>query len=125
MARSRQSASGRTCGFSEKENSMNHASFRNLILVAFLCFACGLAACGSKMEGTYADPSGAFVLVLKSGGNATFSFAGDTASCTYGVNGDKLSLDCKGDAGKMVFTIQSDGALAPPQGFIQPLHKTK
>lgn len=104
---------------------MNDKSFRNLVLAMLLCFTSGLAACGSKMEGTYADPSGAFVLVLKSGGNATFSFAGDTASCTYAVNGDKLSLDCKGDAGKMVFTVQSDGALAPPQGFIQPLHKTK
>jgi hypothetical protein len=77
------------------------------------------------MEGTYKDPAGAFVLVLKSGGNATFSFAGDTATCTYGVSGDKLTLECKGLAGKTVFTIQSDGALAPPEGFIQPLHKTK
>jgi hypothetical protein len=93
---------------------MNDASFRNLFLAALLCLSCGLAACGSRMEGTYKDPAGAFVLVLKSGGNATFSFSGD-----------KLTLECKGLAGKTVFTIQSDGALAPPEGFIQPLHKTK
>jgi hypothetical protein len=105
---------------------MNDTSFRNLILTALLCLSCGLAGCGSRMEGTYTDPMGAFVLVLKSGGNATLSFAGDTAACTYAVNGDKLTLDCKGTVGKAVFTIQSDGALAPPEGsFIQPLHKTK
>jgi hypothetical protein len=97
-----------------------------VVLVVTLTVLVGSAGCGSSVEGTYSDPGGAITLDLKSGGNATISFMGETAPCTYTVDGKKLALSCKGQAGKMNFTIQDDGSLAGPPGtFIPPLRKKK
>jgi hypothetical protein len=81
--------------------------------------------CGSGVQGTYTDPSGGFVLDVKSGGNATFTFAGMPANCTYTQSGNSLTLACQGDtAGNLVLTIQSDGSLTgPPGSFMPPLKK--
>lgn len=106
---------------------MNYAWFHKLLLIAsFVCLSCALSACGSGMQGTYSDASGAFTLDLKSGGKANFTFMGEVAQCAYTANGNKLALDCQGDAGKVVFTIHDDGSLTgPPGGFMPALRKTK
>lgn len=78
------------------------------------------------MKGTYSDQMGALVLDLQSGNEATFTFAGETAKCTYEKNGNQLVLDCKGDPGRTVFTIHDDASLTgPPGSFMPALRKTK
>ncbi len=82
------------------------------------------AGCGSGVQGTYSDANGAMTLELKSRGSATFSFMGQTTQCTYTAQGGQLAVDCKGDAGKTVFTIHDDGSLTgPPGSFFPPLKK--
>ena len=99
----------------------NLTSFLAGVVVMLLC-----AACGSGVKGTYSDPQGAFVLDLKSGGSASFTFAGDTAPCTYKVDGNNLTLNCQGQAGTVVLTIHDDGSLTgPPGSFMPALRKTK
>jgi len=82
------------------------------------------SACGSKVRGTYSDANGAFILELRSGGDASFTFAGETQACTYKVDGNRIALDCKGD--KTVLTIHDDGSLTGPPGTFMPaLRKSK
>jgi hypothetical protein len=78
------------------------------------------------MKGTYSDAGGGVVLDLRSGGKATFTFQGDAADCTYDTNEKKLSVDCKGPAGKTIFNVHDDGSLTgPPGSFIPALRKSK
>jgi len=106
---------------------MKQNPFRHFIIVAGLaCLSLVFASCGSSVAGTYSDTNGAFILELRSGGKAAFTFMGETASCTYAVDGTKLDLNCEGDAGKTVFTIHDDGSLTGPPGtFIPALRKHK
>ena len=101
------------------------ATVTQLSLALVLCVAClvVLAGCGG-VQGTYTGADGAMTLELKSGGAATFSFMGQTAQCSYTTSGNQVTVNCKGDAGKTVFTVQSDGSLAgPPGSFFPPLKK--
>jgi hypothetical protein len=78
------------------------------------------------MQGTYTDTMGAYVLDLKSGGEATFAFAGEAAPCSYRVNGQQLVLDCKGGPGKTTLTIHDGGfLLSGPPGLMPPLRTPK
>jgi hypothetical protein len=96
---------------------------RKLLLVSFIVSAVAVG-CGSKLQGTYTDSTGAFVLVLKSGNQATFSFSGQSGACTYQSDGQKVNLTCEGQAGALPLTIQSDGSLtAPPGTLLPPLQK--
>lgn len=106
---------------------MNRSPLRVAILLAILAgLSCTLAACGSGVQGTYSDGSGSLLLELRSSGQANFTFMGDVASCTYTVDGKRLTLTCKGEAGKTVFTIHGDGSLTgPPGSFMPALRKTK
>jgi len=106
---------------------MKQIHFRHLVFAAAIaCLSVVLASCGSGIAGTYSDSSGAFMLELRSGGKAQFTFEGQTASCTYTVDGTKLNLNCEGDAGKTVFTIHDDGSLTGPPGTFMPaLRKQK
>ena len=110
------------------ESPMRHSAtpqgffFSVMTLVALTILTA--TACGSKVEGSYSDLNGAFILELKPGGNASFTFAGETQACTYKVDGNKLRLDCKGD--KTVLTIHDDGSLTGPPGTFMPaLRKSK
>lgn len=100
---------------------------RYAALTAILvCLCCALAACGKSVTGTYTDPASGFTLELKSGGEATITFMGNSGPCTYKVDGNQVAVTCQGQAGGGVFTIQSDGSLAPPPGAPMPiLKKTK
>jgi hypothetical protein len=96
-----------------------------LLACAFACVTLITAGCGSGVTGTYSDPTGAFVLNLNSGGNATIAFAGMSSMCTYTVSGSNVTLMCQGDtSGPLVLTIQSDGSVTgPPGSFMPPLKK--
>jgi hypothetical protein len=84
----------------------------------------GVSACGPGVRGTYSDATGAFVLDLKSGGKANFTIPGDAVACNYDLAGESLTLECPGDAGKLVFTIHGDGSMTGPRdGFMPALRK--
>jgi hypothetical protein len=97
-----------------------------LSLVLMLTLAClvTLAGCGG-VQGTYADPTGSMTVELKSGGVATISLMGQISQCTYTSASNQVTVNCKDDsAGKIVFTVQSDGTLTGPSGsFFPPLKK--
>ena len=99
----------------------------NSLVVAFLSFVLLLmSACTSGPSGTYSDANGAVLLELKSGGKANITWMGEVADCTDSTSGNQLTLDCKGPAGKIVFTIHDDGSLTgPPGGFMPMLRKQK
>ena len=92
--------------------------FGAVVLAVAAIIACG----GSKMEGTYSNPSGMVTLDLRSGGEASFTMGGESEACTYKVEGKKLHLTC--GANKVDFDIHDDGSLTGP-GFIGALRKSK
>ena len=102
-----------------------HESF--VMALTALSGAMAASSCGgSGLKGTYSDPGGAVLLDIRSGGEASLTMMGEVAPCTYDSNGDKLSLSCKGDKDKLVFTIHDDGSLTGPPGtFIPALRKKK
>ena len=85
-----------------------------------------LTGCKASMTGTYSDTLGSVVVDLKSGGKANFTYMGDVADCSYSTSGDKLTLNCKGEAGTTVFTMHDNDTLTGPAGsFIPALRKQK
>lgn len=107
---------------------MNHLALRKaiaILLMALLIFT--TAACNgskSRIEGTYTNSLGTATLDLRSGGKAAFTMMGESFTCTYKVEGNKLTLDCKQDE-PVVFTIHDDGSLTPQGGFIGTMKKSK
>lgn len=92
------------------------------LVLAFVIAATFFSAgCTSDPTGTYSDANGAVLLELKSGGKANITFMGDVADCTDSASGKQLTLDCKGPAGKIVFTIHDDGSLTGPPGSFMPM----
>src|SRR5215468_11593511 len=79
-------------------------------------------ACGSKLDGTYTNPSGIVMLELKSGGKATMGLGGETRDCTYTEDGKQVRLACAGD--RISLRINDDGSLFAP-GFAGVMRKTK
>ncbi len=93
---------------------------KNTILLTSLltCAVLLTIGCTSGPSGTYSDANGAVLLELKSGGKANITFMGDVADCTDSTSGHQLTLDCKGQAGKIAFTIHDDGSLTGPPGGV-------
>jgi hypothetical protein len=117
---------------------MKSVWFRNLILAATaFCLTCALASCGSSANGTnsnpssssvigtYSDPSGNYVLDVRSGGTAAYTSVGANFPCTYTTAGDKLTLSCQGQTAKTVFTIHDDGSLTAQDSVAGTLRRTK
>jgi hypothetical protein len=101
---------------------MRSCLIRKAIIAAAL--ALPVVSCGPRVQGTYSDRSGAIMLELKSGNKATFTFAGDSANCTYNVESAKIELTCQGQ--KTEFIIHDDGSLTgPPGNFMGVLRKAK
>lgn len=99
---------------------------RKLMLGFSAIFTVGFIACHSGPTGTYTDAMGSVILELRSGGSANFTFMGEVADCTDSTSGKQLTLNCKGDAGTIVFNIHDDGSLTgPPGSFMPPLRKEK
>lgn len=90
-------------------------------LSVLLCTIFLATACTSGPSGTYSDANGAVLLELKSGGKANITFMGDVADCTYSSSGSQLTLNCKGQAGTIVFTVHDDGSLTGPPGSFMPM----
>jgi hypothetical protein len=107
-----------------KQSWIAAATQRSLVLVLTFAFFVALAGCGG-VRGKYADANNAVTLELRSGGGATFSFAGQTAECTYVTKDDQVTLDCMADGGKMTFNVQKDGTLVGPPGSLFPPLKKK
>ena len=81
-----------------------------------------MIACGSKLNGTYTNPSGIAMLELKSGGKATMGLGGETRDCSYTEDGKQVRLSCAGD--KISLRINDDGSLFAP-GFAGVMRKTR
>ena len=96
----------------------------SLPLLVALIATVAVPGCSSRLQGTYTDPTGAFVLELKSGHSASLAYSGQSAACTYQPAASKINLQCEGQAGTLVLTVQSDGSLTGPPGtFLPPLRK--
>ncbi len=109
--------------FKGKSKRLSPVAVACLNLAMLSAAIVGFAGCGG-VTGTYTAANGALTLVLKSGGDASITFMGQTAPCKYNVNGSTMALTCEGQAGNMNFTIQKDGSLAgPPDSLIPPLQK--
>jgi hypothetical protein len=79
-------------------------------------------ACGSKLDGTYTNPSGIVMLELRSGGKATMGVGGETRECTHAEEGKQVRLTCGKD--QIALRINEDGTLFAP-GFIGVMKKSK
>lgn len=89
--------------------------------LAVMLGLCGLvAACGSKLDGTYTNPSGIVMLELRSGGKATMGLGGETRECTHAEEGKQIRLTCGGE--KIILRVNEDGTLFAP-GFIGVMKK--
>jgi hypothetical protein len=94
------------------------------LLVALLATVV-VQGCSSRIQGTYTDSTGAFVLELKSGNSATFAFSGQPAACTYQSAAGRINLKCEGQAANLVLTVHSDGSLTGPPGTVLPTLRKK
>ncbi len=81
-----------------------------------------LAACGSKLNGTYSNSSGIVMLELKSGGKATMGVGGETRDCSYAEEGKQVRLTCAGD--RIALRVNDDGSLWAP-GFVGLMKKSR
>lgn len=99
---------------------------RNSLIFIVTCgsvIATSCMSCMNPLLGKYYDESGGIILDLKSGGDATFTFAGQPNTCTYTVKGAQLNLACKGEASSMGFTVDKDGSLIPKSEFVTRMRK--
>ena len=79
-------------------------------------------ACGSKLDGTYTNPSGIVMLELRSGGKATMGVGGETRECIHAEEGKQIRLTCGKE--QIALRINEDGTLFAP-GFIGVMKKSK
>ena len=91
-------------------------------LAVVLGVCCLATACGSKLDGTYTNPSGIVMLELRSGGKATMGLGGETRECTHAEEGKQIRLICGGE--RITLRINDDGTLFAP-GFIGVMKKSK
>ncbi len=99
-----------------------HGLRRALHLAVLIGLSAWATACGSKLDGTYANATGIVMLELKSGGKATMGMGGETRDCTHAEEGKQIRLTCGGD--RITFRMNDDGSLWAP-GFIGVMKKSK
>jgi len=97
-------------------------TLRGALRLAGVAALTALAACGSKLDGTYTNPSGIVMLELRSGGNATMGLGGETRECTHAEEGKQIRLTCGKE--NILLRINDDGTLFAP-GFIGVMRKSK
>jgi len=71
-----------------------------------------LAACGSKVEGAYANGSLAFN--FKSDGKVATTLFGTPVETPYRIEGDTIKFHIPGGGNEIVLTKQADGSLNHP-----------
>ncbi len=92
---------------------MKAISIEKMLIAAVLMVACHLqAACGSKIEGTYTNPSGVLTLDLRSGGKAQVTLYNESRDCTWKFDAKNVVVTCGGDS--LSFGIHDDGSLSGP-----------
>ncbi len=74
-----------------------------------------LAACGAKVEGTYADPTGLTKYEFVSGGKVYVSLLGVKTEMKYEVDGRHVKI-ITGESNQ-VLTLLDDGSLEGPLGI--------
>ena len=98
-------------------------TFRGALrLVGVAALSTLATACGSKLDGTYTNPSGIVMLELRSGGKATMGVGGETRECTHAEEGKQVRLTCGKE--QIALRINEDGTLFAP-GFIGVMKKSK
>ena len=73
-----------------------------------------LSACGSKLNGEYADKLGVVSYNFKSGNKVYFSALGIESEGNYQIDGNKLKVESNGQ--NIIFTILEDGSINTPFG---------
>lgn len=105
---------------------MKNGLLRSIVLAAILVsLGYAMSGCGSKLQGTYTEPGGNFVLVIKSGGKADLTTGGVLTPCTYTVNGSDITLTCENFDDPMTLTAHDDGSLTCLPGTPLPTLKKK
>ena len=74
-----------------------------------------LLACGSKVDGTYADKAGLISYTFKSNGKVSQTSMGMTIEMNYEVEGDKIKL-MAAQGVSIVMTLKEDGSIEGPLG---------
>lgn len=80
-----------------------------------LCACLLLTACGSPVEGTYADQMGMTTYTFKGKDKVYMSVMGNETELKYSVDDDKIKIE--GPQGNMIFTRNDDGSLIGPMGM--------
>ena len=86
----------------------------NLLFLLFSALL--LSACGSKLDGTYADESGMMNYTFKSNGKVSQSAMGTEVEMNYEVDGNKIKV-LMPQGVSMVMTLQDDGSIKGPMGM--------
>lgn len=79
-----------------------------------LCAALLLSACGSGLDGTYADKDGMVSYTFNSGGKMTQSAMGMEVEMKYEIDGKKVKLITP--QGNLILTLLDDGSIQGPMG---------
>lgn len=70
-------------------------------------------ACGSSLNGTYADKDKIITLEFKSGGKVIVSSMGAGTELKYSIDGDTLKLG-KSESENLILKIQKNGCIKYP-----------
>ena len=86
---------------------------RKLILS---CCVLVLTACGSRIDGTYADQMGLAKYTFKSNGKVIVETFGIATELLYEVDGDQLKIN--GAQGNLLLTLKNDDTINGPMGMV-------
>jgi len=95
------------------------AALRLSLVLGLSALATG---CGSKLDGTYTNPTGIVMLELRSGGKATMGMGGETKDCTWEEQKKQVLLLCARD--RLTLRVNEDGSLFAP-GFVGVMRKAR
>jgi hypothetical protein len=87
-------------------------TMRICLLISMLAL---LGACGAKLEGSYADPTGMAKYDFRSGGKVYVSLLGITTEHKYEIDGKHVKILLS--AGTQILDIEDDGSLLGPLGI--------
>ena len=73
-----------------------------------------LSACGSKLNGEYADDSGLVSYTFKSSNKVNIKAMGMETEGKYEIDDNKVKVESNGQ--NVIYTIQQDGSISTPFG---------
>ena len=89
---------------------------RSVLRLTALLTMLALNACGAKIEGTYADPTGLTKYEFQSGGKVYVSLLGTKTELKYEIDGKNVKIMTAGGSNQ-VLTLLEDGSLQGPLGI--------